>query len=199
MTTMTPEQTNQIETNRRERWPHGVEFLAYVKRVSTRSRRDNAILRRCILDRDVLLPEAYRIVAPWANGSGEWMETMHYDLAGLYATFGEGKPDLVSSMNFGDFCRDNAYRMRLDNDSLHKRFALLISSNRDDLLKHLCEMFFLLGRNHNGLDWFTLFSDMRYWGDNVKKRWSRAFWGRPRLNQSEPDDAAPSEAEPNNE
>ena len=183
---LTDERIEEIKGARRERWSHGMAFLDYVDTVARRSRGNRAILRRCILDRDLVLPEAYALVAPWAVNSGSrWMEQLHYCVAGLYAEYGVGRPGLVDGSNFGQFCRQSAYSLGLDGGGVDTRFGVMVGGSRDELLKHLIELFRLLDRSGVGLDWFVLLEDMRYWGDRVKMRWCRDFWGGGRRGGSE--------------
>ena len=178
---LTEERIEEIKQSRRERWSHGMAYMEYIHDITGRSRGNRAILRRCILDRDLVLPEAYALIAPWAvNSNSQWLEQLHYSIAGLYASYGTDRPNLVDGSNFGEFCRNSVYRLGLESGGMNTRFSVMVSSGtRDELLKHLTEIFALVGRGNTGVDWFVLLEDMRFWGDRVKARWSRDFWGRP--------------------
>lgn len=184
--TLTEEQVTVITEERKAKWQHGMEYLDYIKEVTERSTGSRAALRRCIMDREVTLPEAYSLVAPWAVNSGSrWLEEVHYCIAGLYATHGPEIPHLLDGSNFGSFCRSSAYRLGLDSGTFNTRFGVMLSGNREDLIKHLTETFALMKGSGVGIDWFVLMEDMRYWGEHVKTRWARNFWGQPIQNIEE--------------
>lgn len=184
-TTLTKEQILSIKEGRKARWSHGSAFLDYIEGVARRSTGDNAALRRCILDRELILPEAYALVAPWAVSSGNrWLEELHYTIAGLYASYGTDRPSLLDGSDFGAFCRESAYRLRIDSGGLDTRFNVMMSGNRDELVRHLIEIFALLRTSGVGVDWFTLLQDLRFWSDRVKLRWARSYWGRPRRTEN---------------
>jgi CRISPR system Cascade subunit CasB len=92
-------------------------------------------------------------------------------VAGLFASH----PDETHSGNIGTTCRQLAG----ENNSFDGRFRRLLSCDREELGERLRPV--VLAANAKGIpvNYEELFTDWWYWGDRVKARWAREYWGAP--------------------
>lgn len=61
--------------------------------------------------------------------------------------------------------------------STEKRFLALLDADRDGLPHHLRQAVTLLATENLTPDWTQLVGDLLYWGDRVRRRWARDFYG----------------------
>lgn len=61
--------------------------------------------------------------------------------------------------------------------STEKRFLALLDADRGGLPHHLRQAVTLLATEHLTPDWTGLVGDLLYWGDRVRRKWARDFYG----------------------
>ena len=105
-------------------------------------------------------------------------------VAGLFAYH----PDETDEGNLGSTCR----RLAGGNESFDARFRRLLSCDYDEICNQLRPI--ILAAKAKGIDvnYQELFTDLTYWGDRVKARWAREFWGTAAT--GEPTESAEAEA-----
>jgi CRISPR type I-E-associated protein CasB/Cse2 len=85
-------------------------------------------------------------------------------------------------------------RLRRENESFDARFRRLLGCDRDEIRERLRPAIFAAKAKGISVNYEELFADLCYWGDNVKARWAREYWGAP--GAEEPASLAASEATP---
>jgi CRISPR system Cascade subunit CasB len=107
-------------------------------------------------------------------------------VAGLFAWH----PAETDAGNLGTTCR----RLSAEKSSFDGRFQRLLSCDRDEICERLRPVVLAAKAKGIPVNYEELFADLSYWGDNVKARWARAYWGAPEA--QEPAPPAASEATP---
>jgi CRISPR system Cascade subunit CasB len=107
-------------------------------------------------------------------------------VAGLFAYH----PDETQNGNIGTTC----HRLAAENNSFDARFRRLLSCDRDEICERLRPVVLAARAKGIPVNYEELFADLCYWGDNVKARWAREYWGAPEA--EEPVSLATSEATP---
>ena len=107
-------------------------------------------------------------------------------VAGLFAYH----PDETQNGNIGTTC----HRLAAENNSFDARFRRLLSCDRDEICERLRPVVLAARAKGIPVNYEELFADLCYWGDNVKARWAREYWGAPEA--EEPAPLAASEATP---
>ena len=97
-------------------------------------------------------------------------------------------PDETSTGNLGTTCR----RLAAENNSFDARFQRLLSCDRDEIYERLRPVILAAKAKGIPINYEELFADLYYWGDKVKARWAREYWGAPE--GEEPTDLVASEA-----
>ena len=92
-------------------------------------------------------------------------------VAGLFAYH----PDETSRGNIGTTC----HRLAGENTSFDGRFRRLLSCERDELCERLRPVVLAARAKGIPVNYEELFADLFYWGDQVKARWAREYWGAP--------------------
>jgi CRISPR system Cascade subunit CasB len=92
-------------------------------------------------------------------------------VAGLFAYH----PEETRTGNLGTTCR----RLAGENNSFDGRFKRLLSCDRDELGERLRPVILAAKAKGIPVNYEELFADLCYWGDNVKARWAREYWGAP--------------------
>ncbi len=95
---------------------------------------------------------------------------------------------------------DHFARLRrpdVDDIAIERRFNVLLAAHPDDLGVHLRQAVSLLRSKEVPINWLQLFWDIQRWNHpveraRVRRRWARAFWGRP---TPEAEMAAPTEGD----
>ena len=100
-------------------------------------------------------------------------------VAGLFAYHSEE----THTGNIGTTCR----RLAGENNSFDGRFRRLLSCERDEIGERLRPVILAAKPKGIPVNYEELFADLVYWGDNVKARWARQYWGV----SEEPEEAAP--------
>lgn len=123
--------------------------------------------------------EAWPVIASIGGDIGLPGESPFVDLAALFATH----PVERASGDFGETCRAIALSDSSDRtlpESHERRFRrLLACDSGSDLTGQLRTWVRLAASKGVGVNYQTLFSDLRWWsrsGDRTKVRWARSFW-----------------------
>jgi CRISPR type I-E-associated protein CasB/Cse2 len=90
-------------------------------------------------------------------------------VAGLFAHH----PDEAHTGNMGTTCR----RLATENASFDTRFRRLLGCDRDEICERLRPVILAAKPKGIPVNYEELFADLCYWGDNVKARWAREYWG----------------------
>ncbi|MGA2440203.1 MAG: type I-E CRISPR-associated protein Cse2/CasB [Tepidisphaeraceae bacterium] len=96
---------------------------------------------------------------------------IHETVAGLFAYH----PDETRTGNIGTTSR----RLAGENNSFDGRFRRLLSCDRDEIGERLRPIILAAKAKGIPVNYEELFADLWYWGDNVKARWAREYWGAP--------------------
>ena len=92
-------------------------------------------------------------------------------VAGLFAYH----PDETHTGNLGTTCR----RLAAESNSFDGRFRRLLSCDRDEICERLRPVILSAKAKGIAVNYEELFADLCYWGDTVKTRWAREYWGTP--------------------
>jgi CRISPR system Cascade subunit CasB len=136
---------------------------------------------RCALN-PAKLPRAWPLLAHVGGIGNPRVET----IAGLFAYH----PEEVNAGNLGATCR----RLAAQNNSFDARFRRLLCCDRDELCERLRPVILAAKAKGIPVNYEELFTDLHYWGDKVKARWAREYWGAPAM--EEPGALAALEAAP---
>ena len=97
-------------------------------------------------------------------------------IAGLFAYH----PDDTSTGNLGTTC----LKLKGQNESFDARFRRLLVCDRDEICERLRPLIFAAKAKGIPINYEELYADLCYWGNNVKVRWAREFWGAPEGEES---------------
>jgi len=90
-------------------------------------------------------------------------------VAGLFAYH----PDETTTGNLGTTCR----RLAAENNTFDARFQRLLFCDRNEICERLRPVVLAAKAKGIPINYEELFSDLCYWGDSVKARWAREYWG----------------------
>jgi len=154
-------------------------LLAYLRRLKN----DKGAMAdlRCALN-PTKLPRAWPLLARVGDIGNRRIEIV----AGLFAYH----PDETHAGNLGTTC----LHLKEQNESFDARFRRLLACDRDEICERLRPVIFAAKAKGIKVNYEALFSDLCYWGDKVKARWAREYWGVPEA--EEPIFLTPSEATP---
>ncbi|MCS7049186.1 MAG: type I-E CRISPR-associated protein Cse2/CasB [Verrucomicrobiae bacterium] len=140
------------------------KVLAYLRQL----RHDRGAMAdlRCALN-PAKRARAWPLLAPVGGIDRPVYET----IAGLYAYH----PVETDSGNLGTTCRGLAG----ENTSFESRFKRLLSCDRDEICERIRPVILAARAKGIPVNYEELFADLCYWGDTVKARWAREFWGAP--------------------
>lgn len=96
---------------------------------------------------------------------------IHETVAGLFAHH----PDETHTGNIGTTCR----LLAGENNSFDGRFRRLLTCDRDEIGERLRPVILAAKAKGIPVNYEELFADLCYWGDKVKARWAREYWGAP--------------------
>jgi CRISPR type I-E-associated protein CasB/Cse2 len=123
--------------------------------------------------------DAWPIVSAMGGQIGQPGESVHVDIAALFATH----PQESSARNFGETCRDIALADSSNKtlpDSHERRFRRLLACDRaEDLAGQLRTWVRLAANKGVGVNYPYLFDDLWWWNssaDRIRVRWARSFW-----------------------
>jgi len=154
-------------------------LLAYLRQL--RNDRGAMADLRCALNPSKL-PRAWPLLGRVGGIGNPRIEAV----AGLFAYH----PDETHNGNIGTTC----HRLAAENNSFDARFRRLLSCDRDEICERLRPVVLAARAKGIPVNYEELFADLCYWGDNVKARWAREYWGAPEA--EEPASLAASEATP---
>jgi len=136
-----------------------------------------ASLRRGLSPATVM--DAWPVVAALGGQIGQPGESVHVDVAALFATH----PQAANARNFGETCRAIASADSSDNtipESHERRFRRLLACDRaEDLSGQLRTWVRLAASKGVGVNYENLFDDLAWWNssaDRIRVRWARSFW-----------------------
>jgi CRISPR system Cascade subunit CasB len=136
---------------------------------------------RCALN-PAKLPRAWPLLERVGGIGNPRIET----IAGLFAYHPEETP----TGNLGKTCR----RLRVTTEWFDARFGRLLACDRDQICERLRPVILAAKAKVIPINYAELFTDLHYWGSNVKARWAREYWGVPEA--EEPAEVTASEIIP---
>lgn len=74
--------------------------------------------------------------------------------------------------------------LKTDNNSFEGRFKRLLTCDHEEIVARVATVALAAQAKGHRIHYAQLLSDLLWWGDRVKVRWARAFWGA-----ESPDDA----------
>ncbi len=146
-------------------------LLAYLRRL--RNDRGAMADLRCALNSNKL-PRAWPLLGRLGGIGNARIEAV----AGFFAYH----PDEAHSGNLGTTCR----LLAAENNSFDARFRRLLSCDRDEICERLRPVVLAARAKGIPVNYEELFADLCYWGDNVKTRWAREYWGAPEAEEPAP-------------
>jgi len=161
-----------MSTNQPDPKQTAADVLAYLRRL--RNDRGAMADLRCALS-----PTRRARAWPLLARVGGIDRPIYETVAGLFAYH----PDETHSGNIGTTCR----RLAGENNSFDGRFRRLLSCEREAIGERLRPVILAASAKGIPVNYQELFADLVYWGDNVKARWAREYWGAP----VETEEAAP--------
>jgi len=135
-----------------------------------------ASLRRGLSPATVM--DAWPVVASLGGQIGQPGESVHVDIAALYATH----PKESKDRNLGETCRAIAEPDASGKipESHERRFRRLLACDRaEDLSGQLRTWVRLAASKGVGLNYENLFDDLAWWNssaERIRVRWARSFW-----------------------
>jgi CRISPR system Cascade subunit CasB len=126
---------------------------------------------RCALN-PAKIPRAWPLLARVGGIGNPSIETV----AGLFAYH----PDETQTGNFGTTCR----RLAAENNSFDGRFRRLLACDREEICDRLRPVILAAKAKGIPINYEELYANLCYWGDNVKARWAREYWGVPEGEES---------------
>ena len=136
-----------------------------------------ASLRRGLSPATVM--DAWPVVAALGGHIGQPGESVHLDIAALFATHQKES----NARNLGETCREIALSDSSDNkipESHERRFRRLLACDRaQDLSGQLRTWVRLAASKGVGVNYENLFDDLAWWNtaaDRIRVRWAQSFW-----------------------
>lgn len=157
--------------------PRIAAFVRRLQQLHTQQDRGAlAVLRRAVDGDPAQALQAARYVYPYFPEGvprERWMERAFLIVGGLFALH----PVSGSGGNLGRHLRE-AHREPGEDDPGKERrlLQLLAVEDREDLAHPLRQALAVLP-DDAPVDWEQLLEDVVYWGDSVKRRWARGYWG----------------------
>ena len=113
-------------------------------------------------------------------------------LAGFPVAIGNSAYETVAALWACDPDLDGAYgclgdtlaRLKGEHNSFEGRFKRLLTCDRDEIAERVAPVISAAQTKGISVNYTQLMSDLLWWGDEVKVRWAKSFWGA-----AEPDDA----------
>jgi CRISPR type I-E-associated protein CasB/Cse2 len=100
----------------------------------------------------------------------------HHPMESNHKNFGESCYRIMkerSGPKSNNFSKDSDQKL----DSLEKRFLLLLSSDTEEELFHRVLRMVLYAKSMNiGINYTSLYYDMKSWGSDIKTKWGSSFW-----------------------
>ena len=153
-----------MSTKPRPPLPVAVSFLSYLQRYR-KDRGAMANLRGALSD--ARRPNAWPLLAGFPDAIGSpAFETV----AALWASGADLSAD-------GGNLGDTMAALMKGNNSFEGRFKRLLTCDRDEIAAHVASAVRAGQAKGLGVNYTQLLSDVLCWGDDVKVRWARSFWG----------------------
>ena len=162
--------------------PAVIDFVSGLKKRDDRG--TLALLRGALSDSEEKQIRAWRVLARFGGIPQEDPHKAEVvrTVAGLMAM--PKLSDSRSGKNLGHAC----LRLLGDDErkSLHKadqpgpiarRVQHLLAASRSEVCERVRHLGRRLDKEESSLDFAQLYTDLFFWGDNVKARWALAFWG----------------------
>jgi CRISPR system Cascade subunit CasB len=121
---------------------------------------------RCALN-PIKLPRAWPLLARVGGIGNPRIEA----IAGLFAYH----PEETQTGNLGTTCR----RLAAENNSFDGRFRRLLACDREEICERLRPIVLAAKAKDIRINYEELYADLCYWGNKVKARWAREYWGVP--------------------
>ena len=106
---------------------------------------------------------------PWLAAAGGIENAVIETVAGLYAHH----PEETQDGNFGTTCR----KLSSEHSSFDMRFRRLLACDNEDIGEHLRPVVLAAKAKGLRINFEKLFVDLTFWGEKVKARWAREYWG----------------------
>ena len=162
------------------------QFVGALRRVRE-DRGKLAALRRGLSSATVM--DAWPVVAGLGGDIGQPGESVFVDIAALFATH----PEESNARNFGETCRAVALADSSDgnlSESHERRFRrLLACGDASDVADQLRTWVRLASSKGAGVNYESLFADLwnwRWYADEIRVNWARAFWRSGEMTVPEP-------------
>jgi len=119
--------------------------------------------------RGALKPSQRHRAWPFLASVGGIGNARYETVAGLYAYHS----DETRTGNLGTVCR----RLSGEFNSFEGRFRRLLTCDREEICERLTPVILAAKSKGVPVNYEQLFVDLCYWGDKVKERWAREYWG----------------------
>jgi len=119
--------------------------------------------------RGALKPAQRHRAWPLLGPVGGIGNTRYETVSALYAY----QPDETQLGNLGTTCR----RLSAEHNSFDGRFRRLLTCDREEICERLAPVILAAKAKAVPINYEQLFIDLSYWGDRVKERWAREYWG----------------------
>jgi CRISPR type I-E-associated protein CasB/Cse2 len=139
-------------------------LLAYLHRFEN-DRGAMADLRCALSPSPAKRSRAWPLLAPLGGVGNSRAETV----AGLFAWH----PQDTDVGNLGTTCR----LLAAENNTFDARFRRLLGCDRDEICNRLRPAILAARPRRIAVNYEQLYVDLSYWGDAVKARWAREYWG----------------------
>lgn len=161
---MTTKQSNPREI--------AVQLLAYLRQL--KGDRGAMADLRCALS-PTRLPRAWPLLGRVGGIGNARIEVV----AGLFAYH----PEETGAGNIGTTCR----LLAAEHSTFDSRFRRLLScDHRDEVCERLRPVALAARAKGVPVNYEQLYVDLCYWGDNIKARWAREYWGVAKGEESGP-------------
>jgi CRISPR type I-E-associated protein CasB/Cse2 len=153
-----------MSANPRTPLPTAISFLSYLQRYR-QDRGALANLRGALSE--ARRPNAWPLLAGFKDAVGS---PAYETVAALWA----GGVDLAAS---GGNVGDTVAVLVQSHHSFEGRFRRLLTCERDEIGARVAPLVRAAQRNGTRVNYTQLLSDLLCWGDEVRVRWAKAFWG----------------------
>lgn len=126
---------------------------------------------RCALS-PARLPRAWPLLGRVGGIGNARIETV----AGLFAHH----PHEIHIGNVGTTCR----QLAAGNNTFDGRFRRLLACDRNEICERLRPVILAARSKGVPVNYEDMFVSLYYWGDNVKARWAREYWGAAESEES---------------
>lgn len=137
-----------------------------------------AMLRRGLGKQPGEAMEVYRIIGNFAaKAKSKTHEDAFHMVATLFGLYpSPNREGDQYNSNFGASVSELS--VKVNSDSVEKRYVALLDAHKDDLPDHLRQMVGLLKANDVKINWLQLLKDLNWWDSDkreVQRRWAKSF------------------------